>query len=121
MTWGARRTAGPFVPFGAEGVFTYYISGIKKTLAVMFSVPLIKKNQVDVELKEGRITANKALWKSMYRYNPSKFKGDGSWQEKNLEPDKGEKGIRAQFSMSTSGQATIEMKILPRKSWWPFG
>lgn len=87
----------------------------------MFSVPLIKKNQVDVQLKEGRITANKALWKSMYRYNPSKFKGDGSWQEKNLEPDKGEKGIRAQFSMSTSGQATIEIKILPRKSWWSFG
>ena len=124
LNYGARKTAGP-VPFGAEGVFSYYIPGIKKTLAVMFSVPFnyaVNSNWVDVQLYEGTITANKVLWYKMYHNNPNKFKGNNMWYEKNLEPDLGEKGIRAKFSMSSSGQATIQMEILPRKSsWWPFG
>ena len=91
----------------------------------MFSVPFnyaVNSNWVDVQLYEGTITANKGLWYKMYHNNPNKFKGNNMWYEKNLEADRGEKGIRAKFSMSSSGQATIQMEILPRKSsWWPFG
>ena len=123
MTYSARKTAGP-VTYGAEGIFTYYIPGITKTLAVMFSVPFnyaVNSNWVDVQLYDGSINANLDLWNMMYHNNPNKFKGNNMWHQKNLESGRGEKGIRAKFYMSSSGQATIQIQILPRKSWWPLG
>ena len=109
---------------GVEGVFTYYIPDIDQTLAVMFSVPYINtnyNNRVDIMLYAGKEEANNQLWEKMYKYNPNKFKGDGKLYEKNLEPALAEKGIRAEFSMATSSQATIQIKILPRQSKWPWG
>ena len=123
MTWGARKTMGP-ITRGVEGVFTYYIPDIDQTLAVMFSVPYINtnyNNRVDIMLYAGKEEANNQLWEKMYKYNPNKFKGDGKLYEKNLEPALGEKGIRAEFSMATSSQATIQIKILPRQSKRPWG
>ena len=123
MTWGARKTSGP-VTYGVEGVFTYNIPGIQKTLAVMFSVPYLNynfNNRVDIMLYDGKVQADNQLWEKMYKNNPNKFKGDGELHEKNLEPALGEKGIRAEFSMATSSQPIIQIKILPRKSnskWW---
>ena len=115
MTYGARKTSG-FGPYGAEGVFTYYIPDITKTLAVMFSVPFNyfkNKNRVDVKLYEGKREANRVIWKEMYN-DPTKYQGNPRWYTKNLEPDRLDKGIRAEFSMSTAGEAIIEMEILPR-------
>ena len=88
----------------------------------MFSVPfnyLKYKNRVDVKLYGGEREANIVIWKEMYN-DPTKYQGNPRWYTKNLEPGLLDKGIRAKFSMSTAGEAIIEMEILPRQSSWKF-
>ena len=93
-----------------------------KTLAVMFSVPFNYfkyKNRVDVKLYQGERDADKVIWKEMYN-DPTKYQGNPRWYTKNLETGRSENRIRANFSMSTAGEAAIEMKIFtqPQKSLW---
>ena len=118
MTYGVRKTPGS--PFGAEGVLTYYITDIGKTLAVMFSVPFNYakyKNRVDVMLYEGKQAADENLWKRMYYDDATcKYQGSPQYYIKDLEPDHVQAGMRAKFTMSTSGEAAIAMEILPRRN-----
>ena len=107
LLYAARKTAGP-VATGVVGVCTYYFSKIDKTLAVMFSVPFDYNwysNWFDARLYSGYKWANKDLYKGMYNDDP--FRGDNRWHVKDLGS-----GFLMEGSMSSSGQATIEILIL---------
>lgn len=108
LLYGAQKTRGP-VARGVVGVFTYYLPEISKTLAVMFSVPydyVSYSNWFDVQLYSGAKRANNGLFWKMYKDDP--FKGNDSWEPtRNLGS-----GLRMKGIMSSSGQATIQIRIL---------
>ena len=108
LVWAARKTAGP-VARGAVGVFTYYIKGLNKTLAIMYSVPFdynLYSNWWNVKLYSGRKEATKEMFNEMYRSQSKPFKGDNGWHTKDLGS-----GLSVNGAMASPGQTRLEIKV----------
>ena len=107
VLYGPRKTNGP-VATGVVGVLAYYIPNIDKTLAVMFSVPFDYnwyQNWWNAKLYSGNKDASYDQYNDLY-YHANPFKANG-WQERSLGF-----GLKFRGSMSASGQATLEIKVL---------
>ena len=77
ITWGSRKSAGPF-PTGTVGVFTYNSSD-GNTLAVMWSVPFnfwIYYSWWNVKMYRGTRKASREIYQEMYRDADI---GDNKW------------------------------------------
>ena len=106
LVWAARKTAGP-VARGAVGVFTYYIKGLNKTFAIMYSVPFdynLYSNWWNVKLYSGRQEATKEVFKEMYDSDP--FKGDNGWHTRDLGS-----GLYVNGAMASPGQTHLEINV----------
>ena len=93
---------------GAVGLLTYHIPQIRKTLAVMYSIPYshtFDSNKFDVRLYDGKKKANYDLYAQMDDGNP--FEGDGSWHHRYL----GSK-LRVKGTMSIHSKVTLEIHVL---------
>ena len=96
---------------GAVGVFTYYIPDLKKTLAIMYSVPFdynLFRNWWNVKLYSGRKEASKKTFSDMYRANKVEgpFKGDNSWHTRNLGSEFSVKG-----AMGGTGKSQLVITV----------
>ena len=101
VVYGPRMTPGP-VATGVVGVLAY------KTLAVMFSVPFDYnwyQNWWNAKLYPGNLRANYNQYVDLY-YDANPFKANG-WHERSLGS-----GLKFRGSMSSSGQATLEIHVL---------
>ena len=106
VVYGPRKTSGP-VATGVVGVMAYYIPSIKKTLAVMFSVPFdynLYENW-NAKLYPGNKRANYDQYYNLY-YDANPFRANG-WHERSLGS-----GLKFRGSMSSSGQATLEIHVV---------
>ena len=102
----AQKTEGP-VPTGVEGVFTYYMAGADKTVAVMFSVPFSynpSDNWWDVRIYRERKKADSEMYNSMYSHT-SPFKGDDGWHTKVAD------GFQIKGTMTRGGQCAMKLHI----------
>jgi len=107
VLYGPRKTTGP-VATGVVGVLAYYIPSIGKTLAVMWSVPFdynFYENWWNAKLYSGNQDANYDQYVDLY-YDANPFKANG-WHERSLGS-----GLKFCGSMSSSGQATLEIHVL---------
>lgn len=105
LLWGARKSS---IFRGSAGVLAYHIPILRKTLLVMYSVPLSyswHRNWFNVRLCPGKCRASKYQFNNLY-YRRSPIKGDHRWHYRYL-------GSRLSFkgSMTSSGQATLQMKV----------
>ena len=88
---------------------TYHIPKIKKTLAVLFSVPFdynLYRNYWDVMLYDGLKDADYSVYKKMYYGSP--LKGDNAWHCEYLGS-----GLRYSGDMASSGKASLKIKVYP--------
>ncbi|RMX41107.1 hypothetical protein pdam_00003315 [Pocillopora damicornis] len=102
----AQKTEGP-VPTGVEGVFTYYMAGADKTVAVMFSVPFSynpSDNWWDVRIYRERKKADSEMYNSMYSHT-SPFKGDDGWHTKVAD------GFQIKGTMTRGGKCAMKLRI----------
>uniref|UniRef100_UPI003CC7B11C Actinoporin n=1 Tax=Orbicella faveolata TaxID=48498 RepID=UPI003CC7B11C len=107
VLYGPRKTNGP-VATGVVGVLAYYIPSIGKTLAVMWSVPFdynFYQNWWNAKLYSGNQDADYDHYVDLY-YDANPFKANG-WHERSLGS-----GLKFCGSMSSSGQATLEIHVL---------
>ena len=89
---------------------TYCIIAIDKTLAIMFYVPHfqnLERNSWNVKLYSGYKRSNSQMLHEMYE-DDSAFKGDASWQKKDLGL---ESQLRASGAMASSGAAHLLIEI----------
>ena len=106
LLYDARKTSGP-VATGVVGVLTYYIPGLDKTLAVMFSIPFdynLYSNWWDMKLYSGKKRADHGMYEDLYYGNP--FRGDNGWHGRSLGS-----GLTFRGYMSSSGQAILELHV----------
>ncbi|XP_015778148.1 PREDICTED: DELTA-actitoxin-Ate1a-like [Acropora digitifera] len=105
VLYTARKTSGSVR--GAVGVVAYNVPWVRRTVAVMFSVPYdygLFENWWNVKLYNGIKRADYEIFKDMY-YDANPFQANG-WHERDL-------GIICKFrgAMSSSGQATLEIYV----------
>ena len=108
MLYTARKTN--WSASGVVGVVAFYVPGIRRTVAVMYSVPYSywwHENWWNVKLYFGRIRADRRMFKDLY-YRANPFKANG-WHERYL-------GSACKFRgvMSNSGQSTLEIHVLKK-------
>ncbi len=106
LLYDARKTDGPTAT-GSVGVIAYYMPDVKKTLAVLFSVPFdynLYSNWWDAKVYPGRKNADYDMYKELYYGNP--FKGDDGWHTKPIGEGFNMKGI-----MTSGGSCTQELRI----------
>lgn len=106
FTYAARKTAGPWFT-GAVGVVAYNMSN-DCTLAVMFQVPFdynLYDNYWNVTLYHDHRKADKSVFKELY-YTESPFKGNNSWQEKDLDDTYAIRGV-----MTNSSQGLLMIHV----------
>ena len=102
----ARKALGP-VARGVVGVFTYYMEGADKTVAVMFSVPFhhnLYSNWWDVRIYRGEQRASYELYESMY-YHGKPYKGDDGWHTRPAN------GFQIKGVMTSGGECVLELHI----------
>ena len=102
----ARKALGP-VARGVVGVFTYYMEGADKTVAVMFSVPFnynLYSNRWDVSIYRGKKRASREMYESMY-YHSNPFEGDDGWHTKPAD------GFQIKGVMTSGGECVLELRI----------
>ena len=107
VLYGPRKTNGP-VATGVVGVLAYYIPSIDKTLAVMWSVPFdyhLHENWWNAKLYPRNKHANHNQYVDLY-HDAKPFKANG-WHGRFLGS-----GLKFCGSMSSSGQATLEIHVL---------
>ena len=105
MLYTARKTKGP-VARGVVGVVAFYVPGISKTVAVLFSVPYdynLYQNWWNVRFYEGERQADYSIYNDLYYSNP--FKADV--------PHERDLGNNLKFrgDMSSSGTPTLEIRV----------
>ena len=108
LLYAARKTSGPTAT-GSAGVMAYYIPDLGVTLAVMFSVPFdynFYSNWWNVKIYKGEERAWEHMFDDLYHSYSNPFKGDNSWRERKLGY-----GLKMRGSMSSSGQATLEIHV----------
>lgn len=106
MLYGARKTSGP-VARGTVGVLTYYVRPIRRTLAVMWSVPYNYhwyENWWNVKLYRGYKRADRDMWSDLY-YDADPFRANGYYRR--------DLGSICEFRgiMSSSGTPTLEIHV----------
>jgi len=106
FTYAARKTAGPWFT-GAVGVVAYNMSN-GCTLAVMFQVPFdynLYDNYWNVTLYPDHRKADYSVFKELY-YTELPFKGNNSWQEKDLDDTYAIRGV-----MTNSSQGLLMINV----------
>ena len=106
VLWGARKTY--WVARGSVGVLTYYVRAIRRTLAVMWSVPYDYNwydNWWNVKLYSGYKEASYWIWRDLYYY-ADPFEGNNHWEYRDLGPLCKYKG-----SMTGSSEAILEIHV----------
>ena len=108
MLYGARKTNGSVR--GAVGVLAYYVPSIRRTVAIMYSVPFDYfwyENWWNLKLYRGRRRASRNMFKDLY-YRANPFRANG-WHDRDLGSDCKFRGV-----MSNSGKATLEIHVLTK-------
>ena len=109
VLYTARKRTGSLK--GAVGVVAFHVPGIRRTVAVMYSVPysyVSRQNRWNVKLYTGKKRADRPMFRDLYNHKANPFKANG-WHERDLGSNYKFRGV-----MSSSGQSTLEIHVLKK-------